>query len=115
MTIPYRGHTGQGTYFITASTYLKQNLLQTERMARLFLDVLQHYWTQEKYLLHEFVIMKFGKRAFMTAECGMGRNMSGSGGTSTRIPYSEAWRDAHRNTRIALQIRVLFWTKYLSG
>ena len=57
MTIPYRGHTGQGTYFITASTYLKQNLLQTERMAQLFLDVLQHYRTQGKYLLHEFVIM----------------------------------------------------------
>ncbi len=30
MTISYRGHTGQGTYFITASTYLKRNLLQTE-------------------------------------------------------------------------------------
>ena len=57
MTIPYRGHTGQGTYFITASTYLKQNLLQTERMARLFRDVLEHYRAQRKYLLHEFVIM----------------------------------------------------------
>jgi REP-associated tyrosine transposase len=57
MTIPYRGHTGQGTYFITASTYLKQNLFQTERMARLLLDVLHHYRGQGKYLLHEFVIM----------------------------------------------------------
>ena len=57
MTIPCRGHTGQGTYFVTASTYLKENLLQSERMVRLFLDVLQHYRTQGKYLLHEFVIM----------------------------------------------------------
>ena len=57
MSIPYRGHTGEGTYFITASTYLKQNLLQTERMARLFIDVLEHYRAQRKYLLHESVIM----------------------------------------------------------
>jgi putative transposase len=57
VTIPYRGHTGQGTYFITASTYLKQNLFQTERMAQLFIDVLEHYRAQGKYLLHEFVIM----------------------------------------------------------
>ena len=154
MTIPYRGHTGQGTYFISASTYLKQNLLQTERMARLFLDVLQHYRTQGKYLLHEFVIMsdhfhllitpghdttlehalqlikggfsyrakkelgvtrEIWQRASTTAECGMRRNINGSGGTSTRIQYSEAWRDAHKNTHIALQIQISSWTKYLSG
>jgi hypothetical protein len=37
MGIPYRGRTGQGTYFITASTFLKQNLLQSDRMAQLFI------------------------------------------------------------------------------
>jgi len=57
MAIPYRGNTGLGTYFITASTFQKQNLLQSERMAGLLLKVLFHYRDQKKYLLHEFVIM----------------------------------------------------------
>jgi len=57
MGIPYRGKTGNGTYFITASCSLKQLLFQSERMARLFIDVLFHYQSQNKYLLHEFVVM----------------------------------------------------------
>ena len=57
MAAPHRGNTGSGTYFITASTFQKQQLLQSERMARLFLDVLLNYRSQEKYLLHEFVLM----------------------------------------------------------
>ena len=57
MTIPYRGETGHGTYFITASAYMKQNLLQSERMANLFLELLCSYRKQQKYFLHEFVVM----------------------------------------------------------
>src|SRR5208282_2041486 len=57
MAAPYRGNTGSGTYFITAGTFQKQQLLQSDRMARLFLDVLLNYRSQEKYLLHEFVLM----------------------------------------------------------
>ena len=57
MAIPFRGCTGHGTYFITASTYLKQHLLQSECTALLFIDVLYHYRGQDKYLLREFVVM----------------------------------------------------------
>jgi putative transposase len=57
MAAPRRGNTGSGTYFITACTFQKQQLLQSDRMARLFLDVLFGYRLQEKYLLHEFVVM----------------------------------------------------------
>jgi len=57
MAAPPRGNTGYSCYFITASTYQKQSLFQSDRMARLFLDVLQHYHLQKKYLLHEFVLM----------------------------------------------------------
>jgi putative transposase len=57
MAAPPRGNTGYSTYFITASAFQKQNLFQSERMARLFLEVLQHYRAQDKYLLHEFVVM----------------------------------------------------------
>jgi putative transposase len=47
MTIPYRGSTHGVTYFI----------FQSDRMARLFMDVLIHYQGLGKYHLHEFVIM----------------------------------------------------------
>ena len=49
MTIPYRGTTGDGTYFVTASTSEKKSFLQSERMAKLFIDVLFHYQNQSKY------------------------------------------------------------------
>ncbi len=57
MAAPRRGNTGYGCYFITASTFQKRNILQSDRMASLFVDVLFHYREQEKYLLHEFVVM----------------------------------------------------------
>ena len=57
MAAPARGNTGHGCYFITASTFQKRNILQSDRMARLFVNVLFHYRRQEKYLLHEFVVM----------------------------------------------------------
>jgi REP-associated tyrosine transposase len=57
MAIPYRGTTGKGTYFITSATYLKKSLFQSDRMANCFLEVLEHYRRQHKFLLHEFVLM----------------------------------------------------------
>jgi hypothetical protein len=42
MAIPHRGHTSESTYFVTASTYCKQHLLQSEPTALLFIDVLYH-------------------------------------------------------------------------
>src|SRR5262249_47227769 len=57
MAAPRRGNTGFSTYFITANTFQKHSLFQSERMARLFLDVLFSYPRQHRYLLHEFVLM----------------------------------------------------------
>src|SRR6266702_3985947 len=54
---PPRGNTGHSVYFITASTFQKRRLFQSERMAQLFIEVLLHYRRQGKYLLHEFVLM----------------------------------------------------------
>jgi hypothetical protein len=39
MSLPNRGNTGDGTYFITASSFGKQHILQSQRMA-LLQDVL---------------------------------------------------------------------------
>lgn len=57
MAAPKRGNTGYSCYFITASTFQKQSLFQSSRMAQLFLKVLLHYRGEGKYLLHEFVLM----------------------------------------------------------
>jgi putative transposase len=57
MAAPPRGNTGYGCYFVTTSTFQKRSLFQTERMARLLVDVLFHYRGQGRYLLHEFVLM----------------------------------------------------------
>src|SRR5689334_13553488 len=57
MTIPYRGSTGPGTYFITASCFQKKSLFQSNRMATLLIDVLLNYRNNDKYHLHQFVIM----------------------------------------------------------
>jgi len=57
MARPLRGRTGESTYFITVDAYQKQHLLQSERTALLLIDVLLHYRKQQKYLLHEFVVM----------------------------------------------------------
>lgn len=48
---------GSSTYFVTASTWGKRSLFQTERMATLLIDTIFHYRLQGKYLLHEFVVM----------------------------------------------------------
>jgi REP-associated tyrosine transposase len=57
MAAPHRGNTGFSTYFITAATFQKHSLFQSDRMANLLLEVLLNYRSQQKYLLHEFVIM----------------------------------------------------------
>jgi len=57
MTIPHRGWTSNSTYYITASTFDKKSLFQSHQMAELLLTVLYHYRKEEKYVLHEFVVM----------------------------------------------------------
>jgi hypothetical protein len=59
MAKPPRDRTSLGTdvYFVTASAWGHRSLFQTDRMAQLFLDMLFHYRTQKKFLLHQFVIM----------------------------------------------------------
>lgn len=48
---------GVRTFFVTSSIAGKRSLLQSDRAAKLFLDVLYHYRAERKYRLHEFVVM----------------------------------------------------------
>ncbi len=57
MAIPYRGTTTCATYFVTAGTYNKANLLQSERMADLFCRKLFAYRDAGKLKVHAFVVM----------------------------------------------------------
>jgi putative transposase len=57
MAAPHRGNTGYSTYFITASTYQRRLIFQSDPLARLFVEVMLHYRQEKKYLLHEFVVM----------------------------------------------------------
>jgi len=57
VTIPHRGTTSESTYFVTANVEPRRNLFQVEKIARLFIEVMFGYRAQEKYLLHEFVVM----------------------------------------------------------
>ncbi len=63
MAIPTR-HSDPGgiaassrTFFVTSSTWGKRSLLQTQRAASLFIEVLYEYREQGKFRLHEFVVM----------------------------------------------------------
>jgi len=45
------------TFFITSVTAERRNILQSDRMAILFIDVLQENRKKERFMLHEFVVM----------------------------------------------------------
>jgi putative transposase len=45
------------TFFVTSSTAGKRNLLQSDRSANLFIEILYHYRSERKYLLNSFVVM----------------------------------------------------------
>jgi putative transposase len=46
-----------GTYFISATTWERRSLFQTERTATLFIETLYVYRSRSAYELHEFVVM----------------------------------------------------------
>jgi putative transposase len=48
---------GPRTFFVTSRTIEGRSLLQTERMANLFIDVLRTYVATRKFKLHDFVAM----------------------------------------------------------
>lgn len=54
------------TFFVTSSISEKRNLLQSNRAARLFLNILYEHRGQGKFRLHEFVIMPDHFHALIT-------------------------------------------------
>jgi putative transposase len=56
MTIPARS-SQHGMFFVTSATFNRRRLFQVAANAQLFLETLQHYRSEGKYLLHDFVVM----------------------------------------------------------
>jgi putative transposase len=60
------------TFFVTSSILGKRNLLQSPRSAELLVEVIYHYRSQQKFLIHAFVIMPDHFHILMT----LGREIS---------------------------------------
>jgi putative transposase len=54
------------TFFITSVTAQRRTLFQRDAAADLFVEVLLHYRSQGRYLLHEFVVMPDHVHALIT-------------------------------------------------
>jgi putative transposase len=108
MSIPPRGRTSQSCYFITTQGYIRKQIFQTDRMARLLSDVLYHYRAQKKYLLHEFVVMPNHLHLLLTpqADATLEKSMQLiKGGFSFRakkeLQYmQEIWQTSFHDRRI---------------
>ena len=59
------------TFFVTSSTSDKRAILQSDRAAKLLIDVLYHYRGLGKYQLHEFVIMPDHFHVLITVDAEM--------------------------------------------
>jgi putative transposase len=106
MAAPPRGNTGHSCYFITASTFQKRNILQSDRMASLFVDVLFHYRNRRKYLLCEFVVMTDHFHLLITPSETLERAMQLiKGGFSFRAKKEwgfshEVWQPSYYDRRV---------------
>jgi putative transposase len=96
-----------GTYFVTAQTWERRALFRSERLAKLFLETLQHYRSQGKFLLHEFALMPDHFHALLTPhDITLERTMQFiKGGFSHRAgnelaPNLEIWQRGFTDHRI---------------
>jgi putative transposase len=96
------------TYFITANAFSGQALFQRERVAKLLIAVLLEYRRQNKFLLHEFVIMPNHLHLLLTTVQGITLERSVQfikGGFSFRAGKelemrSEIWQRGYVDHRI---------------
>jgi len=59
------------TFFVTSSIAEKRNLLQSDRSASLLIRILYDYRAQQKFRLHEFVVMPDHFHLLMTVDSNM--------------------------------------------
>jgi putative transposase len=119
MAAPFHGNTGHGVYFITASTFQKQSLFQSDRMRRLLLNVLFHYRDQERFLLHEFVIMPDHFHLLITPIVTLEKTMQLiQGGFSYRVKRElefmhKIWQPSYYDRRVRDFEELLAYSEYI--
>jgi putative transposase len=59
------------TFFVTTKTSLGRRLLQSERNATLFIDVLRSYVSARKFQIHDFVVMPDHVHLLLTVDTEM--------------------------------------------
>jgi putative transposase len=90
-------------FFVTTVTAQRQPIFRHEETARLLIDTLAHYRDQNKYLLHEFVIMPDHLHALITPapEISLERAMQFiKGGFSYRLTEGHIWQVSFTNHRV---------------
>jgi putative transposase len=106
MAAPPRGNTGFSIYFITASTFQKRSLFQSERFSLPFIDTLLRYRLERKFLLHEFVVMPNHFHLLITPTLTLERAMQLiKGGFSYRARKElgfagEIWQPSYYDRRV---------------
>ena len=96
-----------GTYFVTTQTWMRRSLFQVDDLAKLLVRTIYEYRVQEKYLLHEFVVMKNHVHLMITpTEITLERAMQFmKGGFSHRVggmgrATAEVWQRGFTDHRI---------------
>ena len=83
------------TFFVTSVANQRSPIFRKEEMARLFLNVLQDYRGQGRYLLHEFVVMPDHFHLIVTPAADVSLEKAGQyikGGFSFRAKKELAYR-----------------------
>ena len=96
------------TFFATTKTSQGRALLQSERNARLMIDVLRSYVTAGKFRLHDFVVMPDHLHVLLTVGDGMTVERAMQfikGGFSYRLKkecgyWGEVWQRGFSETRV---------------
>lgn len=107
------------TYFITACTYQKQAILQSERNANLLIETLFGYRDRSYFQVHEFVIMPDHVHALITPKESIERAMSIlKGGFSFRMKrerrfVGEVWQQRYYDRRMREAAEYEAMKKYL--
>jgi putative transposase len=83
------------TFFVTSVAKGRRPIFKKEEVARLFLDVLQGYRNQGRYLLHEFVVMPDHFHLIVTPAANVPLEKAGQyikGGFSFRVKKELAFQ-----------------------
>ena len=114
MSVPVRNSSSQRivrparTFFVTAKVSMGRALLQSERNATLFIDVLRSYVAAKKFKVHDFVVMPDHVHVLLTVDGDMSIERAVQfikGGFSYRLKkehgYSgEVWQRGFSEVRV---------------